>query len=105
MKPARPERIYLEQVYLSEICFLDEVLYWVTFQRLPLHFADLYGNEVRSVVMPGYRVDFDFADHRLADDECERVGLPRDPRNSFKWASSITLLDDLERLADRKSVV
>jgi hypothetical protein len=99
MKPATPERVYLQQVYPSQICFLDEVLYWVTFQRLPLHFVDLDGNDVRSVVMPGYRVDFDSTDHTLEDGECERVGLPRDPRNSFTWASRITLLDDLERLA------
>jgi hypothetical protein len=99
MKPATPERVYLQPVYRSHICFLDEVLYWVTFQRLPLHFVDLDGNDVRSVVMPGYRVDFDSADHTLDDDECERVGLPPDPRNSFTWASRITLLDDLERLA------
>jgi hypothetical protein len=98
MKSATPERIYVEQVHLSDICFLDEVLYWVTFQRLPVHFVDSAGNEVRSVVMPGYRVDFDFADERLTDDECERVGLPRDPRNSYEWASKLTLLDDFKKL-------
>src|SRR2546421_3539099 len=67
MKPATPERVYLQQVHPSVRCFLDEVLYWLTFQRLPLSFVDCNGDEVHSVVMPGYRTDFDFADHRLAD--------------------------------------
>jgi hypothetical protein len=97
MKPATPNRVYLQQVHLPERWFLEEVLNWLTFQRLPVSFADSNGYEVHSVVMPGYRTDL--ADHRLTDDECKRVGLPRDPRNSFQWASCITLLDDLETLA------
>jgi len=78
MKPSTPSRLYLQQVQLSDICFLNEVLYLATFQRLPVQLVDSEGNDVRSVVMPGYSVDYS-ADHRLADHECEKVGLPVTP--------------------------
>jgi hypothetical protein len=51
----------------SEICFLDEVLYWAAFQRLPQPFPNIDGNDFRSSSMPGYEVNCAYGG--FADDE------------------------------------
>jgi hypothetical protein len=61
---------------------LTKALYWVAFQRLPL---------------PRSR-DFDM-DLRISNDECERMGIAPDPRNSFDWAFFVNLYNDLEEIS------
>jgi hypothetical protein len=99
MKPPTPKAVYLIEAEPSDVCFLDEVLYWVAFQRLPYGWGDHEGDDFRSWAMPGYEVDCSTC--RIADDECERVGLPQDPRNSFDWAFGVKLDDDLDTIISR----
>lgn len=96
MKPTTPETVYLAEWGLSEICFLDEVLYWVAFQRLPFAWTDLDGDDFRDYGMSGYEVDC--ADYKLSEDECKRTGLPQDPRMSFDWAFGVKPHDTLETI-------
>src|SRR5215471_13270225 len=96
MKPATRKTVYLVETELSERCFLEEVLYWVAFQRLPVCWFDFDGIDARSYEMPGYEVDVAF--HPLTLNECERSGLPEDPRISFHWSSDVKLDDDLETI-------
>jgi hypothetical protein len=81
---------------LSEICFLDEVLYWVAFQRAPFAWTDVDGDDFRDLGMAGY--DVDCALHRLSEDECKRIGLPQDPRMSFDWAFAVKPHDTFETI-------
>lgn len=99
MKQSMSKPVYLMQADPSEICFLDEVLYWAAFQRLPQPFPNIDGNDFRSSSMPGYEVNCAYGG--FADDECDRVGLPHDPRNSFDWAYFVTLDDDLETILSK----
>ena len=96
MKPTTPETVYLAEWGLSEICFLDEVLYWVAFQRPPFSWVDLDGDDFRDYGMSGYEVDC--ADYKLSEDECKRTGLPQDPRMSFDWAFGVKPHDTLETI-------
>jgi hypothetical protein len=91
VKATKRKTVYLTERDLSDICFLDEVLYWVAFQRLPFFWTDFDG-----VAMPDYEVEF--ALNRLAEDECERAGLPHDPRISFDWALRVKCDDSLETI-------
>jgi hypothetical protein len=56
MKPATCKTVYLVEAEPSEICFLEEVLYWVAFQRLPVSWLDDDGGDVRTWAMPGYEI-------------------------------------------------
>jgi hypothetical protein len=80
----------------SDICFLDEVLYWVAFQRPPFFWPDLDGDDFRELGMSGYEVDC--AVYRLSEEECQRIGIPQDPRMSFDWAFTVKPHDTLEAI-------
>ncbi len=73
-----------------DICFLQEVLYWVALQRLP---AD--GDRSAS---DEYKTTQPLQDDSLYDIECERAGLPLDPRNSVEWAVGIFVNDDFDAI-------
>ena len=69
---------FLQPVDVPERCFLEEVLYWVAFQRLPVVFhlnglGDLRDSEDWGT----YNVDF--IDSTLSEDETARAGIPTDP--------------------------
>src|SRR5262245_51405669 len=74
--------IFLQCVELPEFCLLQEALYWVAFRRVPVYWV-------------GFGHGF------LEDEECERAGLPPDPRGNYDWALSVMLLDDLAAIKAR----
>lgn len=88
---------YFHPVELAERCFLDELLFWVGFQRLPvIEFLSTDELELR-------HSDDYFASSEtfwmLWEDECERAGIPHDPRIAFSNAGyahvPVRLYDDL----------
>jgi hypothetical protein len=89
--------IFLEQSNLPEVCFLQEVLHWGAFQRLP---PDWYedGQPIRETGTDQYKTTVPFGDDGLFDHECERVGLPKDPRTSIEWSGGVFVNDDLESI-------
>jgi hypothetical protein len=71
--------IFLQPVELPERCFLQEVLFWVAFQRLPIANFTLDGVEFRaSDEIGGYAVELPDTIY-LDDDECARAKIPPDP--------------------------
>ena len=70
---------FLQPVELPEKCFLQEVLYWVAFQRLPIA-IDSDGEEFRETVDIVEEYDIKMPDRFLQDDECARANIPSDPR-------------------------
>ena len=71
-------RTFLQPVELPEKCFLQEVLYWVAFQRLPIA-IDLDGKEFRETEDVG-DYDIQMPDRYLQADECARADIPPDPQ-------------------------
>jgi hypothetical protein len=71
---------FLQPVELPEKCFLQEVLYWVAFQRLPIADRDSDGNELRETADIVEEYDIKMPDRFLQDDECARANIPSDPR-------------------------
>jgi hypothetical protein len=69
---------FLQLVELPEKCFLQEVLYWVAFQRLPIA-IDSDGKEFRETEDVG-DYDIQMPDRYLQADECARANIPPDPR-------------------------
>ncbi|HWX32812.1 MAG TPA: hypothetical protein VNZ53_35950 [Steroidobacteraceae bacterium] len=69
---------FLQPVELPEKCFLQEVLYWVAFQRLPIA-IDSDGKEFRETEDVG-DYDIQMPDRYLQADECARANIPPDPR-------------------------
>jgi hypothetical protein len=69
---------FLQPVALPERCFLEEVFYWVAFQRLPIiaNF-DNDGQDIRLSDEMGYAPDI--AHTALTDEEAHRAGIPPDP--------------------------
>ena len=90
--------LYLEAVFPSGICFLEEVFYWVAFQRYPRRMFDPHGFDFRQLPIPGYEANFILP--RLLETEWKRVGLPEDPRAHFDWAFSVKPDDTLETITD-----
>jgi hypothetical protein len=83
---------FLQSVELPERCFLQEVLFWVAFQRLPLahYYTNNDGQEFRTSNEVGeYAIDF--VDEYLSDDETARAGIPRDPRWPLHADETVTL--------------
>jgi hypothetical protein len=69
---------FLQPVALPDRCFLQEVLYWVAFERLPIASYTVDGKELRETgEVGGYAVDF--IDTDLSEDETARAGIPPDP--------------------------
>jgi hypothetical protein len=67
---------FFQPVALPERCYLEEVLYWVAFQRLPV--AGYYnGEEIRESDEMGYAPGI--VDTELAEAETQRAGIPPDP--------------------------
>jgi hypothetical protein len=70
--------IFLQPVSLPERCFLQEVLYWVAFQRLPVTQYTLDGKEIRETEEIG-----DYATSFLAgyvfEEETQAAKIPPDP--------------------------
>jgi hypothetical protein len=72
---------FLQRVDVPEICFLQEVLYWVAFRRLPVALYDLDGNEIRNGTdIGGYAVELGDIGDWLEDEECASANIPPDPR-------------------------
>lgn len=82
--------IYLQEVRLPENCFLNEVLLWVVFQRLPIASYDLDGTEVHEAEDGEHSPDIGHSE--ISDDECRRAGIPPDP--SYAMLFEETLLPD-----------
>jgi hypothetical protein len=81
---------FLQPVALPDRCFLQEVLLWVAFQRLPLAEYTHDGEDFRSSrEIGGYAVDF--VDSFFSHDETERAGLPIDPRWPVHPSEGVTL--------------
>jgi hypothetical protein len=71
---------YLQIVQIPDRCFLQEVLLWVTFQRLPTSSYDSEGVEVHeSREIYDYAPDHPEIDEYFTEDECSRAGIPPDP--------------------------
>lgn len=69
---------FLQPVILPKRCFLQEVLYWVAFQRLPIAQFTLEGEEIRETEEIGdYAVDV--LDSYVSEEETKLAGIPRDP--------------------------
>jgi hypothetical protein len=69
---------FLQPVALPERCSLEEVLYWVAFQRLPIIAAfDNDGQEIRLSDEMDYAPGM--VTTELTDEEAERAGIPPDP--------------------------
>jgi hypothetical protein len=97
-EPSSGKLIYLQRVELGEICFLQEVLYWVAFGRLPT-------DQDRDGFIEGYKADVPNANGELTEEECKRAGLPKDPRLKYHWAWDVMLSDDLEAIAASRALV
>jgi hypothetical protein len=99
-EPKTPRKpTYLQPVALDPICFLQEVLYWVAFGRLPII------DPSRNFAIEGYETDLPQANGELMDEECDRVDLPRDPRGYYDWAFGVMLSDQIEEITTfRESV-
>src|SRR5690348_14061774 len=82
-----PMPVYLQPVPIPERCFLFEVLLWVAFVRLPIAIGDPEGaDDIRlssELRQDGYSVKI--FDEYIFDEECERVGIPPDPR----WRANV----------------
>jgi hypothetical protein len=72
---------FLQRVDVPEICFLQEVPFWVAFRRLPIAIYDLDGNEKRSGSdIGGVAVELVDIDDWLNDEECASANIAPDPR-------------------------
>jgi hypothetical protein len=74
---------FLRRVDVPEICFLQEVPFWVAFRRLPIATYDGDGNEKRSGIdigRRGFAVELEDIDDWLNDEECASANIPPDPR-------------------------
>lgn len=69
---------FLQPVDVPERCFLEEVLYWVTFQRLPIASYTSDGEELRETSEVGGLV-VGLPDDGLTKSEADRAGIPPDP--------------------------
>jgi hypothetical protein len=69
--------IFLQPVDLPERCYLEEVLFWIAFQRLPV--AEYWddGMDIREREDMGYEPELPISG--LTDLEAERAGIPVDP--------------------------
>src|ERR1044071_7260125 len=75
---------FLQPVDVPERCFLQEVLFWVAFQRLPTVTWIDEGEDVRDTdEIGGFRVEI--TDSVLDEDETAKFGIPTDPR----WISRV----------------
>jgi hypothetical protein len=81
---------FLQPVELPERCYLEEVLYWVAFQRLPIAGYLYDGKEIRQNDEMGYAPEI--VDAELSEDETQRAGIPPDPN----WRA---LMDDTTTLS------
>jgi hypothetical protein len=82
--------IFLQAVDLPERCFLQEVLFWAAFQRLPIVMYDDRGTEIRdSDEFEDYEVD-SYGGDFIDEDECTRAGLPIDPRYTAIMEDGVT---------------
>ena len=72
--------LYLQPAQLAEKCFLQEVLYWMSFARLPVATYSNSGKDVRddpeTLEYEALSPDGEY----LEDEECSFAGIPRDPR-------------------------
>jgi hypothetical protein len=69
---------FLQAVTLPKRCFLQEVLFWVAFQRLPVAQYTLDGEEIRETEEIGdYAVSF--LDGYIFDEETQAAKIPPDP--------------------------
>jgi hypothetical protein len=78
---------FLQPVDLPERCFLQEVLYWVAFGRLPVAFDMSFGlgDDLRDMQDIGtYEVQI--FDRTLSEGETARAGIPTDPY--WKWQTA-----------------
>lgn len=90
--------IYLQQVEPSEICFLQEVLWWVAIRRLPIEIL-AGGEDMRLPFNDSYEADMHFG--WLGDEECKKLGLPTDPRGRYDWSNGVLLSDAEEEIVKR----
>ncbi|MBX3519657.1 MAG: hypothetical protein KF835_06510 [Xanthobacteraceae bacterium] len=76
--------IFLQPVSLPKRCFLQEVLYWVAFKRLPVAQFTLDGKEIRETEEIGdYATSF--LDGSVDDEETQAAKIPPDP----SWLASL----------------
>jgi hypothetical protein len=71
--------IYLQAVDIPERCYLDEVLLWVAFQRLPTVLYDDRGQEVRETTEAGGLIIEEFPYWEISEEETKRANIPPDP--------------------------
>ena len=70
---------FLQSVELLERCFLQEVLFWVAFQRVPtIHYTRDELDLRASKDVGGYVLDF--VDPHLSNAETDWANIPFDPR-------------------------
>jgi hypothetical protein len=91
--------IYLQNVELGEICFLQEALYWVAFGRLPIEINN------RGDLIEGYKTNVPNDNGELTEEECDRAGLPHDPRLKYDWANDVMLTDKIEEIVASRELV
>lgn len=73
---------FLQPVAIPERCFLQEVLHWVAFQRLPITQYDADGVELHdsTEIFEENSIFPEHLDEFYSEEECERAGIPPDPR-------------------------
>jgi hypothetical protein len=72
---------FLQAVNVPERCFLQEVLHWVAFLRLPTEYFDSDGVELHksTEVFDSASEYPEIGDEYFSDEECKRAGIPPDP--------------------------
>src|ERR1035438_5493316 len=90
--------IFLQRVSVPEICFLQEVLFWVAFGRLPVALNGIEGTEIRneSKEIGGYAVDIPDIPHWLYDEECASANIPPDSRYAAAVNGNPLSLEDCD---------
>jgi hypothetical protein len=91
--------IYLQRVDLDEVCYLQEVLYWVAFGRLPT------ADDARYDLIEGYKTNVPLTNGELTEEECESAGLPLDPRLNYSWAWDVMLSDQIEEIVASRELL
>ena len=66
------------------------------------YFADC---DDRDTFIEGYKTDIPYANGELTEGECDRAGLPRDPRLNYDWAWNVMLSDQIKEIVASRELI
>jgi hypothetical protein len=89
--------IFLQEVELSEFCYLQEVLRWVAFQDLPIFMFGEGWYDVRGYGVKSLKTTAPFLHVALINLQWE-MSLAPDPRWKFVWSHGVMLDDDFDTI-------